>query len=152
MSHPPILLLCLPPSLLLLWCLWLFLQNWSDVFLAFDITCIICVLGIPRLTSHSLRLSFFLFVTFPSAETSARTRSRPFPGKLSEESQASKTCKHLSLTSANTYYAFFLLLIGSDCYTLFLTADVAQVCMNSCYFKHNRGFFVSKILWKISFR
>lgn len=57
----------------------------------------------------------FWHVTSPCAETSARTRSRPFPGKLSEESQASKTCKHLSLTSANCLEVTSIPFFNSGC-------------------------------------
>lgn len=104
--------------------------------LVFDITCIICILGIPLLISpHSLHLSFFLSVMFPFAGTSARTRSRPFPEKLSEESQASKTCKHLSLTSANVSSVFFffffltyLFLRVDDCKFAWIPVTFTIIC------------------------
>lgn len=35
------------------------------------------------------------------------------------------------------YSGFHFALSGSDIYTFFLTVDVAQVCMNSCYFNYN---------------
>lgn len=47
------------------------------------------------------------------------------------------------------YSGFHFVLSGSDIYTFFLTVDVAQVCMNSCYFNYNL-FLCEKNLQKLS--
>lgn len=141
-THPPPASI---PWLVLLWCLWLFVQNWSDVCLAFDITCIISVLGIPQLTSpHSLHLSFFCLSLFRLQ----RPQREPDPGHSQKSFQRNhKRQKPVSIflypQPTCIMSSFFFLLTGSDCYTLFLgstTVDVAQVCMNSNYFHHNQFF------------